>query len=202
MQIFVSGIAIHRDGHKVQGDVAGLVLREPDAAALLDDVQRLAAQLVLLLIEQLRLVQQQIRQGDVLFEPFNGEADVIDQGDGGLIAHAKALVFGHCQNALRGAHHIGLHILQDFQEFGLHLVLHVVDLLNEAGIHLLAGALVKTDALAKNNRLTAIGHHRGNRIVVEYSDRLQVLHLRWNEPKNKKDTNPQIDPMSNLRTHA
>ena len=166
----VGGVAVYRDGDQVQGDVARLVLGEGDAAAVLYDLQRTPAQVVLLLIEKLGFIQQKVRQLDALFLPFDGKADVVDEGDGGLIAHGKACILCHCQDLFRGAHDAGFHILKHLEEFGLHLVLHIVDLFNVALLHRIPRPLLKADALPQDNGLPPVRHDRRNRIVIEYLD--------------------------------
>ena len=68
LQESIGCIAIHGNRHQVQGDIPRLIFRQLHTAAILDNFQGTPPQLILLLIEQLRFVQQQIRQGDAFFQ--------------------------------------------------------------------------------------------------------------------------------------
>ena len=95
---------------------------------------------------------------------------MINQGDGGLAAHVQPLPFRRGQNPFGSPDDAGLDILEHLQEAGLHLRLDIVDLFDELFVHRLAGAFAEADALSQHHSLTPIGHHRGNRVIVEYLD--------------------------------
>ena len=154
----------------MQRDVAGLVPGQQDAAAALDDGKRLFAQRKFPGVEQLGLGQHQIGQEDAGLEALDGETDMVNEGNGGLIAQLHTGVPGLTDDLLRSAHHIGTHILQHFQKLGLHFGLHIVDFLNAAFIDLAAGAFGKADPVAQQDRLASVRGDGRHGVVIEYLD--------------------------------
>ena len=170
LQDVVGRVLVHRDGDEVQGDIARLVLRQGHAAAFPDDVQRPAAQVKLPAVEEPGLTQKQVGQAHAAALALNGEADVVYQGDGGLVAHGEAVRLRGGDDPLGGLHHVGPHVLEHLEELGLHLVLDIVDLLHQILADPVPGPLVEADPPPQHNGLPAVGHHGGDGIVIENLD--------------------------------
>ena len=151
----------------MHGDVPRLILRQRHAAAVLNHRKGPAAQLILLAVQQLRLMEQQVGEGEAVVLPLNGKADVVDEGDGRLTAHGTAVFLRHGDNPLHRVHDAGLDVLEHLQKFPLHHVLHIVDLLNFAVVNFISGTLAEADAIPQHNSFLAAGSDHSDCAVVE-----------------------------------